>query len=35
VAVSPDGRTSYAVGSDKSLKEICDSQVCWVVIYYL
>ena len=28
VAVSPDGRTSYAVGSDKSLKEICDSQVC-------
>ena len=27
VAVSPDGRTTYAVGSDKTLKEICDSQV--------
>ena len=31
VAVSPDGRTTYAVGSDKTLKEICDSQVCTVV----
>ena len=27
VAVSPDGRTTFAVGSDKTLKEICDSQV--------
>ncbi|XP_028390638.1 cilia- and flagella-associated protein 57-like [Dendronephthya gigantea] len=27
VAVSPDGRTTYAVGSDKTLKEICDSQI--------
>ena len=27
VAVSPDGRTTFAVGSDRTLKEICDSQV--------
>ena len=32
VSVSPDGRTTFAVGSDKTLKEICDSQVrlIWV-----
>lgn len=27
VAVSPDSRTTFAVGSDRTLKEICDSQV--------
>ncbi|KXJ18311.1 cilia- and flagella-associated protein 57 [Exaiptasia diaphana] len=27
VAVSPDGRTTFAVGSDRTLKEICDSQI--------
>jgi len=27
VAVTPDGKTTFAVGSDKSLKEISDSQV--------
>ena len=27
VSVSPDGRTTFAVGSDRTLKEICDSQV--------
>ena len=27
VAVSPDAKATFAVGSDKSLKEICDSQV--------
>lgn len=26
VAVSPDSRTTFAVGSDRTLKEICDSQ---------
>ena len=27
VSVSPDSRTTFAVGSDRTLKEICDSQV--------
>lgn len=27
VTVSPDSRTTFAVGSDRTLKEICDSQV--------
>ena len=27
VAVTPDGKTTFAVGSDKTLKEIADSQV--------
>lgn len=27
VSVSADGRTTFAVGSDRTLKEICDSQV--------
>lgn len=27
VTVSPDAKTTFAVGSDHSLKEICDSQV--------
>lgn len=27
VTVTPDGKTSFAVGSDKTLKEIADSQV--------
>ena len=27
VAISPDGKTTYAVGSDKTLKEVADSQV--------
>ena len=27
VAISPDSRTTFAVGSDRTLKEICDSQV--------
>ena len=26
-AVSPDAKTIYAVGSDKMIKEVCDSQV--------
>ena len=28
VAITPDGKTMFAVGSDKKLKEIADSQVC-------
>ena len=28
VAITPDGKTTFAVGSDKSLKEVADSQVC-------
>ena len=28
VSVTPDGKTTFAVGSDKTLKEISDSQVC-------
>ena len=28
VAVTSDGKTTFAVGSDKTLKEISDSQVC-------
>ena len=34
VAVSPDSRTTFAVGSDRTLKEICDSQVrnsLWII----
>lgn len=31
VAVSPDSRTTFAVGSDRTLKEICDSQVSKLV----
>ncbi|XP_019645355.1 PREDICTED: cilia- and flagella-associated protein 57-like [Branchiostoma belcheri] len=27
VAISPDGKTTYAVGSDKTIKEIADSQI--------
>ncbi|XP_066926478.1 cilia- and flagella-associated protein 57-like [Clytia hemisphaerica] len=27
VSVSPDSRTMYAVGSDRSIKEICDGQI--------
>ena len=27
VSVSPDTRTIYAVGSDRTIKEICDGQV--------
>lgn len=27
VSVSPDSRTTFAVGSDRTLKEICDSQI--------
>ena len=27
VAVTPDGKTTFAVGSDKTLKEVSDSQV--------
>ena len=27
VAVTPDGKTTFAAGSDKTLKEIADSQV--------
>ena len=27
VAVTPDGKTNFAAGSDKTLKEIADSQV--------
>ncbi|EDO36068.1 predicted protein [Nematostella vectensis] len=27
VTVSPDGRTTFAVGSDRTIKEICDSQI--------
>ena len=32
VAVSPDSRTTFAVGSDRTLKEICDSQVNKLVL---
>ena len=28
VAITPDGKTTFAVGSDKTLKEVADSQVC-------
>ena len=28
VSLSPDSRTMYAVGSDKTMKEIYDGQVC-------
>lgn len=28
VTMTPDGKSSFAVGSDKTLKEIADSQVC-------
>ena len=31
VSVSPDSRTTFAVGSDRTLKEICDSQVGFYV----
>lgn len=31
VAVTPDGKTSFAVGSDKTIKEIADSQVSFTV----
>ena len=27
LTISPDSRTVYAVGSDHSIKEICDGQV--------
>jgi WD40 repeat protein len=27
VDITPDGKTTFAVGSDKSLKEVADSQV--------
>ena len=27
VAITPDGKTTFAVGSDKKLKELADSQV--------
>ena len=27
VAISPDGKKTYAVGSDKTLKEVADSQI--------
>ena len=27
VAITPDGKTTFAVGSDKTLKEVADSQV--------
>lgn len=27
ISISPDNRTIYAVGSDKSIKEICDGQI--------
>ena len=29
VAITPDGKNTYAVGSDKTLKEVSDSQVSW------
>lgn len=32
VAVSPSGKHTYAVGSDKTLKEITESQVCEISI---
>ena len=28
VAITPDGKNTFAVGSDKTLKEVVDSQVC-------
>lgn len=28
VTITPDGKNTYAVGSDKTIKEINDSQVC-------
>ena len=31
VAVTSDGKTTFAVGSDKTLKEISDSQVCLMI----
>ena len=37
VAVSPDGKTVFAVGSDRTLKEITDGQVrvlfCYSIIH--
>ena len=33
VAITPDGKTTFAVGSDKTLKEVADSQV-WHVKFY-
>jgi len=33
VAVTPDSKTTFAVGSDKSLKEISDSQVCLLPLF--
>lgn len=36
VAVTPDGKTTFAVGSDKSLKEISDSQVThYIDVFFL
>ena len=35
VSLSPDSRTVYAVGSDKTMKEIYDGQVCHLDIIWL
>jgi len=32
VALSPDAKTTFAVGSDHTLKEISDSQVTWISV---
>ncbi len=38
VAITPDGKTTFAVGSDRTLKEVADSQVsvleaiCWTCL---
>ena len=32
VAINPTGKTTYAVGSDKTIKEITDSQVMTFII---
>ena len=33
ITVSPDGRTIYAVGSDRTIKEISDGQVSMLVTF--
>ena len=35
VAITPDGKTTFAVGSDKTLKEVADSQVWYMYAKFI